>query len=191
MSRQQVAVTQESLTSVDLCDLFQVTTHGLEVRGKPSFEACERLWDSLLLMEKTIQFAIGDAWHYFEERWGERASQIVSDRVGWSLDTLRNYRWVSERVAPNRRRLDKLSFSHHQKVAQCAPREQEKWLTQAADDEPPWSVKRLTQAIKAGEDQVITCWVLVARFDNEKKRDLAQRELEARGAICTASEKRG
>lgn len=187
----------DALATVKLGKHFQVTATGLVITGSPSFESCDQLWQTLLTMEKTIQFSIGDAWRYFEDQFGERASQIVSDHTGWSLSTLRNYRWVAEQVAPSVRRLDKLSFSHHQKVACHPPRDQAKWLNKAADGDDrdgvqtAWTVTRMDKAIKAGEDPPVSAWYCLVRAKNEHDRDTLMKELEGRGYTCKATERRG
>lgn len=186
-----VVATQETLASVGLGEHFRITERGLTVDGQPSFKSCEQLWETLLTIEKVTQIAIGDAMRYFRERWGERASQIVSARTGWSLETLRNYEWISDSVPQEVRRFDKLTLTHHQKVARLQPREQKKWLDKAAEDDTPWSVNRLTQAIRAGADVAPTAWGVVAFCDSEPARDAALKDLESRGFRCKAVERRG
>lgn len=170
---------------------FEITAQGLVVKGKPTFDDCEGLWETLLTTEKTIQFVIGDAMKFFREYLGDKADQIISDRVGWTLETLRNYEWCAEKIPQQNRRLDKLSFTHHLKVAKCSPREQQRWLNKAADDETPWSAKRLGAAVKAGEDLAVTTWVVIAFCDSQDARDALQKEIESKGIRCEAGERRG
>ena len=188
-----LAVVQETLQSVGLGQYFDVTPKGLIVKGSPSFEACEALWETFLTVHQTIQMAMGDAAKFFTDRFGERASQILSARSGWSLETQRNYLWVAESVPAEVRRLDVLSFSHHQAVARLTPKEQKKWLTEAANEggEKPWPVQRLKAAIKNGADSAVSSWFVLARAKDEESRDTLMRELEVRGYVCKATEKRG
>jgi len=182
--------------SVGLGEYFEATPKGLIVKGKPSFEACEALWETFLTVERTIQMCVGDAMRYFRERWGERADQIISHRTGWSLSTIRAYEWTAEKVPQGIRRLDVLDYSHHQAVARLPPRDQKKWLDRAAEGDErqgvvePWPVSRLKAAIKANGDQPVTTWVCVAFCDSEGQRDKLLSELESRGIRCKASEKR-
>lgn len=178
-----------SLLPFRLDDYFEITPQGLNVIGNPTFEDCEELWEKLLTTEKAIQFVIGDAMRFFRARFGERADQIISDRTGWTFETLRNYEWVAKEVPAHVRRLDKLSFSHHQVVASCSPIEQQKWLNKAADDEKPWPVKRLTEAIKTNTDANPTVWVVVAYCTSEVERDTLAAELESRNIKCKTSER--
>lgn len=187
----EVAIEQETLHSFRIGSHFEITPKGLVIVGQPSFDECEGLWETLLTTEKTIQFAIGDAMKYFRTRFGEKADQIISDRVGWTRETLRNYEWVAERVAPDVRRLDKLSFSHHQKVAKQSPKVQSKWLNKAADDEHPWTVRRLENEIKSDGNLEVLAHYLLVNCKSETDREKLSKELESRGYACKATERRG
>ncbi len=187
------AVVQETIVSVGISEYFEVTPKGLVVTGNPSFDACEALWETLRTFERCIQMSLGDAAKYFRKRFGDRADQILSAATGWSDETQRGYEWVAEKVPEAVRRLDVLTFSHHQKVAALPPPQQKKWLDKAAEGEDgrPWSVARLDKAIKAGADQAISEWGFSASFADVRKRDDAMSRLEGQGARCRAWEKRG
>lgn len=189
------AVTQDTLQSVALGQHFQITPQGLAVNGAPSFDAFEALGETLRTLEKSIQFAVGDFFREVEARFGERASQLL-DATAWSEQTIRTYRWTAKNVAPQTRRMDVLTYSHHQVVAKLAPAAQKRWLDRAAEGEErqgvqePWTVSHLQKAIKAGADPVITAWYVVTGCDTEAKRDELQKELERRGFQCKATERR-
>lgn len=187
-----IVIVQETLQSVGLGKYFRVSEKGLEIVGQPSFDQCEALWETLVTVHQTIQIAIGDAMKYFRERWGVRADQIISARTGWSLSTLHVYENTAKSIAPENRRFDALSYSHHQAVVALPPREQKRWLDKAAEGEDgqPWPVRRLKAAVKAGGDLPVQEYGFVAFIADERKRDDAQRELEGRGFRCTATEKR-
>ena len=189
----EVPVQQDEMVDVGLGDHFTITPQGLEVTGHPSFDACQALWNKLLTAEKVIQFAIGDAAKYIRERFGHDADQIISDRTGWTLETIRNYEWIADKVPKQVRRLDKLHFTHHQKVAAQPVRVQARLLNQAADsEERPWTVARLSQAVAAGgEDVPATRWFLVVTCASEAKRDALQKRLELDGYECKPTERRG
>lgn len=191
MSESTSAV-QDALASVGISDHFTVTDRGLEVVDNPDFEHCESLWETLMTFHKTIQMAMGDAAKYFRQRFGARADQILSERTGWTLETQRNYEWVAEKVPKEVRRLDVLSFSHHQKVASLPPKEQKKFLDRAAegDENGPWTVSRLAQAVKAGGDVEPTDFYLVVRCKNARDREKLSKELESRGYACKFNERR-
>jgi hypothetical protein len=183
-------IVQEALREVALGKYFKITNNGLDVSGKPSIDAFADLGEILRTLEHTLPLAIGDFFNEVEDRFGEMASQIL-DHTGWSEETLRAYRWTSKKVAKDVRRMDALKYSHHQAVAKLSPKEQKKWLNAAADvEDKPWSVSRLKAAIRNGEDPPISAWMLTVECDSEKKRNDLQKELEGRGLICHARERR-
>lgn len=187
---QAITVAQETLQTVRLGENFQITPQGLIVVGRPTFEQCDALWETLLTMEKTIQFAIGDAMKYIRARFEDKADQIISARTGWSFETIRNYEWVADKVPQDVRRLTELSFSHHQSVAGLPPDQQSAWLAKAIDGDKPWPVNRLRAAIKASGDIPVSAWFLLVKADSEVTRDALMTELESRGFVCTATERR-
>ena len=186
-------VPQDPFHPVILGPHFQITPSGLLVTGTPSFEVCQELWEALRTLEKSIAFAIGDAMLLFRKQFGEEASQII-DAAGISESTAEVYRWTAENVAPERRRMDVLSYKHHQLVGKMPPREQTKWLSQAAAGNgtgKAWSASRLQAAIKAGSDVEARAWFLIVRCESETKRNKLQARLETEGYACKATEKRG
>ena len=192
MTHAQIIQT-DTFQPVGFGEFFHITPAGLLVQGAPSFDVCEMFGESLRTLDRGIQFALGDYFRYIEDRFGEQASQIL-DHTGWSESTLRTYRWTAEKIAVETRRMDRLSYRHHQLVAALPPLAQRKWLTEAAEgngDGKPWTTARLQQAIKAGSDLEITKWYLVTRCTSEAQRDELLKELEGRGFLCTATEKRG
>jgi hypothetical protein len=76
-------------------------------------------WSSTLLavarVGKAVQFWLGDALLYGENRFGEQFAQAASE-TGYSEESLRGFLWVASRVPPSVRRLT-LSWSHHQVAA--------------------------------------------------------------------------
>ncbi len=190
-------VAQQTLDTVGFGANFELTPKGLVVKGKPSYELSEQFYEELITMSKCIQFAIGDMARYIRERWPDKADQILSARTGWTDETQRNYEWTSEKVSPAVRRLDVLSFTHHQKVARLPPAEQKKWLDRAAEGEEkngtptPWTVSRLSKAIKAGADLPVTAWIIIASCKSEAQRDRMVQYLESEGIACKTGERRG
>ena len=89
--------------------------------------------------------------------------------------------------------MDRLTIRHHLTVAVFAPAIQRKWLTAAADDEAPepWTVKRLIDAIKAGEDAPPMAWWLVGSCTNPDDQIALQTMMEAQGRTCKPSVRRG
>jgi hypothetical protein len=103
-------------------------------------------WRDTLLMYakvgKAMQFWLGDALLYGENRFGEQFAQAASE-TGYSEESLRGFLWVASRVPPSVRRLT-LSWSHHQVAA--GSEDPKTWLDTAEANS--WTVKDLRHAIK-------------------------------------------
>lgn len=167
---------------VPLTERFAISVNGLVVTGRPKFEEWEYLAQTLRVAEKGIQFAIGDLVLQAEDQLGEEASQLM-DSTEWEQKTVEVYRWMAKQIAPERRRMDRLTVRHHLAVAALAPRLQTKWLTKAANDEgdEPWTVKRLVDAMKAGEDLPPDTWWLQVLCKSEDDQAQMQKALQAQG----------
>lgn len=177
------------LMTVPIGEHFRITPTGLEVHGEPSFELCENFGELLRTMENSIQFARGDFQNYMEARFGEQAAQALDASSGWASSTCRAYRWVSERVAPEDRRIDQgLSFKHHMVVAALPPAQQRKWLDKAIGngESEPWTVSRLTAALKVGADLPQTKWYVLVECRSEAKQQALLKKLELDGHQCKA-----
>lgn len=173
------------LMTVPIGEHFKVTPTGLEIHGDPSFEICTSFCEVLRTFERSIQFCIGDFANYMEDRFGEQASQVICAETGWSRETLRNYRWVSEKLAPEDRMIDRgLSFKHHMVVAALPPVQQRKWLDKAIGDGDgePWSVSRLTIALKEGADIPVSSWRMMLVCSSERQRAKIAKYAELEGA---------
>jgi len=170
-----------------LSEGFALSVGGLVVEGKPAFEKCAAAGKLLVVAERMVQFALGDYINYVEERFGERAAQIIDFSDGWSEETCAKYAWLSKRVHPERRRMDRLGVRHHMLVAPLAPSLQNKWLARAAADneEKPWTVQRLAAAMKDVEELPETFWLLVAA-KSEEDQAVLQEELSSKGRSCKA-----
>lgn len=167
---------------------FSVGTRGLIVRGRPAIGQASKTMKALGRFEKVAWAAIGDLQIYADEHYGEAASQIFDPDLGYSPKTLEAYRWMAQRIAPERRRLDRLGVKHHMLVAALSAAKQAHWLNLAAADEDdrPWTAARLAQALKVGEDELPEAfWVLVSAA-NEQDQMTLQEQLERDGRSCKA-----
>jgi hypothetical protein len=103
-------------------------------------------WRDTLLMYakvgKAMQFWLGDALQYGEDRFGELYAQAASE-TGYSEESLRGFQWVASRIPASVRRLT-LSWSHHQVAA--GSEDPKTWLDTA--EASGWTVKELRHAIK-------------------------------------------
>lgn len=174
---------EQDFMPVVVDDHFLIQADGLRVRGKPSFNDWELFWKKLRSMERGIQFAIGDAIRFMREQLGDKADQIISAATGWSDNTVRTYEWASKEIPQEVRRMDVLTYSHHQAVGKLDPPEQKKWLNRAAegDGTKEWTVSQLKanmkQAATGGE---LSYWLMV-RCKSPEDRDALQKRLESEG----------
>lgn len=131
-----------------------------------SYDEWEKEGKFMLEMAKAangpLRFWWGDWLIYGEDKFGEKFSQAV-DASGYELGTLRNAKWVCNKIAPERRR-DKLSFGHHQVVASLPLEDQEKWLTEAELES--WSVAELRNHIKGVQETSVGDGVTHIRYDS-------------------------
>lgn len=88
---------------------------------------------------------LGDWLVYGRSRFPERYRKVI-EVTAFDYQTLRNYAWVANRVAPLRRR-PALSFQHHAEVAALDPAMQEEWLALAERNR--WSRNRLRSELRA------------------------------------------
>ena len=179
---------------IPLSPNFGASVNGLEVTGNPKFEDWAPIHKPLTVIEKGSPFAVGDWILYGEAHFGELASQMIDPDLGWSLKTINGYKAVAERVTKDRRRMDRLTYTHHRMVAHMTAQQQEKWLKlAAADEEPePWPVSRLAKSIKAGEPQPPTMWyVLVGPLKSGQIQDELMQRLEHEGLIVKAITRHG
>lgn len=173
-------------------DGFEVTVNGLTVKGRPSFDKLQKFGTTLRVTERASPFAIGDFILYIEQSLGEEASQILDYSEGWNEKSCKVYRWVSERVAPERRRMDRLTHKHHELVAKLSPAQQTKWLTKAAADneEKPWSTSQLRAALKAGADVIEESWWVIVRCASAEDQEKFAEEMTSAGRSCKTAVRR-
>lgn len=177
-------------TSLEIVEGFAIDVNGLTVRGRPPFSAWERVTETLRVAERGMPFVIGDLMLKAEEHLGEEASQLL-DATDWQRKTVEVYRWLAQRIAPERRRMDRLSVRHHLAVAGMTAAAQKKWLdlAAAAGEDEPWTVRKLTAALVEGEDVPASAWwVLVACKDENDQRVLVG-EMELQGRSCKVETK--
>lgn len=138
---------QEDTAVMEVPSPIELSVVGLRVSGDLSFEEWHDFGQQLQAIEGAIQWWIGDWYNYGNATYGDVANQAV-DEYGFSYDRIKQYLWVSSKVAPVLRNTD-LSWSHHYQVARMEPDEQAYWLDRAATD--ALSVAELRREIKAAK----------------------------------------
>jgi hypothetical protein len=114
-------------------------------------------WEQALKRVATVgrgaNWWLGDAMVYGEFQFGEAAAQAFpTKQEGYEPGTLRNMRYVSRQVAPERRR-DELPWSFHSAVAPLEPGDQVEVLQRCIDGD--WTREELRAVVKsilAGEE---------------------------------------
>lgn len=168
---------------------FTLSENGLRVEGEPSYAEWAAVGHYLAVTAKGLAFQVGDWIRYGEAAYGELAAQVIDARH-WAPETVRNYVWLSEKVPPQNRMLDRLPLRHHQLVAALPPDQQRRWLRRALNDGgPTWKISQLRQAIIEGSEVEATDWFLVVRCRDEASRDELKGRLEGMGLQCRPSER--
>jgi len=126
-----------------------VTPTGLRFapRVQLSFPEWESACQTITRVREVGHWALGDLLTQGNAWFGE---EYLGADFGLNLspETLKQVQWVSERVAPERRR-ETLSWSHHRCVAGKEPDEQDEWLDRAEQND--WSSRELAMYMKALE----------------------------------------
>lgn len=134
---------------VHWCQLTKIGLKLIRPNVRVGYEEWENLKPQLTVMEKGVQFAVGDWLVVGEAQHGEKAAQAVdaSEKTGIKPGTLMEYRRVSQKV-PYPIRMESLEWSHHQIVAYCETKaERVRWLAEAAKND--WKPAELRREIKA------------------------------------------
>lgn len=131
------------------------------------YDTWAELMATLYRLDKAIQWWIGDGIRYGELTYGEVAT--ASFPTGHSGESAREYARVADRIEPARR-LDDLSFSHHQAVAALEPDAQDRILAEAK--EGGWNVHRTRAHVRREKADgptpgCIHDWVLQCRYCGE------------------------
>lgn len=123
---------------------FEFKPTGLEIKGSPTYDEWESFGNGLKAVNGAVQWWIGDWINYGESAYGEKYSQAL-EATDYEYETLKGYSYTARMVEKVRRRTN-LLFSHHREVAKLKPKEQEKWLKKAEEEQ--LSVRKLRDSIR-------------------------------------------
>ena len=123
----------------------EVSPTGLQLRDGLSFAEWKALGSRLREVKDNLLWWLGDWLAYGERHYGE-TYDAARAATRYKIGTLRNAKYVAQRIDPSRRR-DNLSWSHHYEVAALEPAEADRWLDRAVAEH--WSQKRLRAEIAA------------------------------------------
>jgi len=104
----------------------KVSKTGLVFDESLTYDEWELIGKQLQNIHKSIAWFIGDWLNFGEIKWGEMYAQAIEE-TGLDYDTLVIYKFVANRIQLPRRR-GNLSFSIHREVAPLEPKEQDKFL---------------------------------------------------------------
>lgn len=156
-----------------------LTQVSLELRPNIPYEQWEGIYRELSVMEKGVQWWLGDALNYGEKQYGEIYTQAI-ETTGLDYGTLANYKYVASRITFSRRR-EKLSFGHHQNVASLDSEQQALWLEQAENNK--WSVMRLREEIEATKQPAPPPSLIGFQEETLTVDEVAENVFEALGAL--------
>lgn len=124
----------------ELCELDKTS---LRFKRDVSLEEWKIVFGSLKKIEGCVQFWIGDALAYRQQKWG--MYDDIAEETGMDKKQLWDYKKVSESVKPSERS-ELLGYCHHREVAALPPEKQERFLNKAVEEK--LSVRDLRQEIK-------------------------------------------
>jgi hypothetical protein len=128
----------------------EVTTTRLQLPDGLSFAEWEALGARLREVKSRWLWWLGDWCAYGERHYGDTYTAAVAASE-YEPGTLRNAKYVAQRIDPSRRR-DNLSWSHHYEVASLEPAAADRWLDRAIAEH--WSQKALRAEIKAARSRL-------------------------------------
>lgn len=109
---------------------FTLTRTGLQINGEFEEKDWSAALDTVGKFGQSVQWILGDLLNIGGEREYKTDYQLVAEKTGYEVPSLRNFVYVCANVELSRRR-DKLKFGHHQEVAKLLPSEQDYWLKKA------------------------------------------------------------
>lgn len=130
----------ELIVVSELCELEKTS---LKFKRDITQAEWMKVFKSLKTIEGCVQFWIGDALAYRQQRWG--MYDDVAEETGYDKVTLRYLKDTSENIKSDRRRAE-LNFSHHREVSALPPEKQEHYLQKAVDEK--LSVRDLREEIR-------------------------------------------
>lgn len=139
---------------IDSMQAVVPTVRGFSPVGyNPPADLTQEEWrqagETILLVDRFKNFAMGDWMNAGETRWGETYTQYIDEYAWGSYEKLRKLAWVARNV-PHANRTPSLTWTHHHHVASLAPDEQRFWLAEASANQ--WTARELRDAIQ--EDQI-------------------------------------
>ncbi len=149
----------------------RASRYELEIDDNLSMKEWKNNLRILRVVNDAVQFWIGDLINFGREKYGIGYVHESMEKFEYEKQTLKDYRWVAEKVQPSLRK-DTLSFSHHKEVAFLETDDEKKsWLDIASNKN--LSVRDLRKEIReSNESSNYRPRVRnVGELDNEERMD--------------------
>lgn len=125
---------------------------GLEFEPDTTFAKWRQEGNTVVGLAKTCHWYLGDWLLYGEDKFGEKAAQVIDADLGFSESHLSAVRWVCKKF-PVARRVAGLSFQHHREVAGLDDQSQADALLKMAR-QMHWRSDQLREEVKAVRGEV-------------------------------------
>jgi hypothetical protein len=185
--RMHVLDEAEAQALIHLGPPFRLTHggYGLELAGgTPPVQAFAKALLYIKVHADRLRYLRGDLIVLAEQHLGEEASQVVDAEYIGDEKEANEDRFVSKGVTPDLRVKAK-SWAHARAVAHLKPKEQEKYLQLALDED--WIPSKLKQEIQAAgsSDKTALRFLLVVDVKTEAKQKEWAKKLESEGFSVT------
>lgn len=177
----------EAQALIHLGPPFRLTHSGYAVQaanGKPAASDFGKALIYIKAHADRLRYLRGDLINMAEAMLGEEASQVIDpEYIGDEKDANED-RFVAKGVAPDLRLLAQ-SWAHAKAVAHLKPKEQEKFLQLALDEE--WIPSKLKNEVAAAgsSDKTALRFLLIVDVKTEAKQKEWSKKLEAEGFSVT------
>jgi hypothetical protein len=122
----------------------KITPTSLTLSKDLSYEKWAEIGLRITRVKRFTGWALADWLNFGERKYGQVYTQAVA-RTGFQADYLAILKHVAANVDPSRRR-ENLSFTHHRLVASLEPKDQERFLSDAEEND--WSQEELREAVR-------------------------------------------
>lgn len=135
--------------------IYEMQPNRLRIKEGIPFEAWERIGVTLMRLQASYPFWVGDWIRYGESAYGEMYAQAEA-LTKLTYGTLAQYKSVAERIPPDERKPE-LDFSHHRVVAKLEKTVRDRLLNEAVEGR--LSVEQLKDKVgrELGIDKTFEC----------------------------------
>lgn len=156
---------------------FILSTVGVEIVGKPSYEEWERMLHMMFANHRMSHWVIGDLIRFGEAEYGEKYSQAL-DATVYAYSTLAHDVSVAGKFEICRRRQN-LSWGHHAEVGKLAPAKQDELLERAEVEQ--WPISRLREecgGAHVGHNSGDNEWYTPEKYIEAARRTMGRIDLD-------------